>query len=41
MHKLVATLQRRMLGSFFTSKADLLEAHKEELDEFGYFEDDL
>jgi hypothetical protein len=35
MHELVATLQRRMLGSFFTFEANLLEAREEELDQFG------
>jgi hypothetical protein len=41
MCELVGTLQRRMFESFFTFEAKLFEDHKEELDQFGYFEDDL
>jgi hypothetical protein len=41
MHELVGILKIRVLGSFFTFEANLLEDHKKELDQFGYFEDDL
>jgi hypothetical protein len=32
---------KKDVGEFLTFEIDLLEAHEEELDQFGYFENDL
>jgi hypothetical protein len=32
---------KKDVREFFTFEVDLFEAHEEELDQFGYFEDDL
>jgi len=32
---------KKDVGELFTYEVDLLEAHEEKLDQFGYFEDDL
>jgi hypothetical protein len=32
---------KKDVGEFFTFEANLLEAHEEKLDQFGYFENDL